>query len=209
MEGESTGEGQGLVAALSNLSQREKLLLGAMASVAALIAMLVVVNVARQAVADVEEETRQYQTALSALIDHGPEYAAAQAATEPQEGAMSRVDMFTDDVLNDNQVQLTSYVASHASAVGVSVSSYDVDETPIGSAGGPGTDGPMIEERRLRIDIRNAQMDSLVDLLHRIEESREPVVITRVDIRSVREEGYVRALVVVSTYQYADNGQES
>ncbi len=209
MDQESTDTGtQGLAGVLNNLNQRERVLLAAMAVIGVLIVVMVLVTMARQSVADVEEQTRQHQTALTALIEYGPEYVGAQAP-ESDGGQASRVDLFTEDVLENNEVQLTSYVASHASAVDVSVSSYDVDESPIGSSGDSEDDGPMIEERRLRIDIRNAEMDRLVELLHRLEESREPVVISRVDIRSVRDEGQVRALVVVSTFQYVDNGEES
>ena len=200
----------GLKAKYDELSEREQMLIKLMLGVFAALALFVVVALAQQAVMDLEEQTMQYESALSLLASQGPEYATAQAVGDDDDGEVTRADLFTDEVLRDNQVQLTSYVASHASAVDVSVSSYDVDEQPLGSSRrGDEESGPMIEERQLRADIRNADMDKLIELLHRIEESREPVVIKRIDVRSVRDEGKVRALLIVSTFQYGDEDEDS
>ena len=189
---------------LDNLNERERMLLKAMLGVFVLLGLFVIVGLAQRSVSELEVETAQYQTALDLLAAEGPAFLAAQQGTDEDE--MTRADLFTEEVLQDNQVQLTSYVASHASAVNVSVSSYDVDEQPLGSRGDDS--GPLIEERQLRVDIRNAEMDKFIELLHRIEESREPVVIKRIDVRSVRDEGKVRALLVVSTFQYADEDED-
>lgn len=189
---------------LDNLNERERMLLKAMLGVFVLLGLFVIVGLAQRSVSELEMETAQYQTALDLLAAEGPAFLAAQQGTDEDE--MTRADLFTEEVLQDNQVQLTSYVASHASAVNVSVSSYDVDEQPLGSRGDDS--GPLIEERQLRVDIRNAEMDKFIELLHRIEESREPVVIKRIDVRSVRDEGKVRALLVVSTFQYADEDED-
>lgn len=188
----------GLKGMYANLTEREQTLLKAMLGVFVVLAIFIVIALARGAVADLEEETMQYQAALSLLATQGPAFAAAQQGSAGE--AQTRADLFTEEILSDNPVQLTSYVASHASAVSVSVSSYDVDESPLGSAR---DDGPLIEEQQLRADIRDAEMDSFIELLHRIEESRDPVVIKRLDVRSVRDEGKVRALLIVSTYRYA------
>lgn len=203
-----SNQSQGLSQALSNLTDRERMLLGAMVVVAVLIGIFIAVTMARQSLADVEAEAESYNDALTAIIAQGPAYMEAQAGGDSDDDHRTRADLFTEEVLEDNDVQLTSYVASHASAVDVSVSSYDVDEQPLGALGDD-DEGPMLEERQLRADIRNAEMDRLVELLHRLEESREPVVTTRVDIRSVRDEGEVRALVVVSTFEYLDEEEES
>ncbi len=188
---------------LDNLTEREQVLLKAMFGVFALLAIFVIVGLVQRSVAEIDEETSQYAMALELLANQGPQYMSAQAGDDD----FTRADLFTEEVLHDNEVQLTSYVASHASAVDVSVSSYDVDEQPLGSRGDQ--EGPLIEERQLRVDIRDAEMDRFVELLHRIEESREPVVIKRIDVRSVRDEGMVRALLIVSTFQYADEEEES
>ena len=185
---------------LNNLSEREQMLVKAMFGVFAVLGIFVIVAIAQSSVAELEEETLQYETALNLIAMHGPQFMSAQHVGDEE---VTKADLFTEDVLQDNDIQLTSYVASHASAVDVSVSSYDVDEQPLGSRGGE-NEGPLIEERQLRVDIRNADMDKFIELLHRIEESREPVVIKRIDVRSVRDEGKVRALLMVSTFQYAD-----
>lgn len=200
MSDEAT-QSDGVGEMLDNLTERERLLLKAMFGVFAVLAVFVIIGLAQRSVAELEEETVRYETALDLLARAGPDFAAAQHGGGDDD-EFTRADLFTEEVLEDNEVQLTSYVASHASAVDVSVSSYDVDEHPLGSRGED--EGPLIEERQLRVDIRNAEMDRFIELLHRIEESREPVVIKRIDVRSVRDEGKVRALLVVSTFQYGD-----
>ena len=185
---------------LDNLTERERMWLKVMLGVFVALAIFAAIALFQRSVGELEEETARYAAALDLLATQGPRFAAAQAGGTGDE--FTRADLFTEEVLQDNPMQLTSYVASHASAVDVPVSSYDVDEQPLGSRGGD--DGPLIEERQLRVDIRNAEMDKFIELLHRIEESREPVVIKRIDVRSVRDEGKVRALLVVSTFQYAD-----
>ncbi len=190
---------------LENLTERERMLLKAMLGVFVILGLFVLVGLAQRSVAELEHQTAQYQTSLDLLASEGPAFLAAQHGGD--DDVMTKADLFTEEILQDNEVQLTSYVASHASAVDVSVSSYDVDSHPLGSTGGDNS-GPLIEERQLRVDIRNAEMDKFIELLHRIEDSREPVVIKRLDVRSVRDEGKVRALLIVSTFQYADEEEE-
>ncbi len=191
----------GLTAKYKALKPRERLLLKLMGAIAVVLAVAIVVNMVNQSIMELEEETTRYGAALDALAVQGPQFLAAGQEAEGE--GFSRADLFTEEVLEDNSVQLTSYVASHASAVDVSVSSYDTDAQPLGSSGEEG--GRIIEERQLRADIRNAEMDRFVELLHRLEESREPIVTKRVDIRSVRDEGHVRALLIVSTFEYTDD----
>lgn len=192
--------------ALDNLTERERMLLKVMFGVFAVLALSVVVFLAQQSTADLEEETIRYETALELLATEGPAFAEQQAESSEDE-ALTHADRFTEEVLRDNQVQLTSDIAAHAAAVDVNVSSYDTDEQPLGEDNFGEEEGPMIIERQLQIDIRGAEMDRLIEMLHRIEESRDPIVIKRLDIRSVREEGQVRALVAVSTFEYGDEGE--
>ncbi len=190
-----------LSAKYQELTPREQLLLKVMGAIAVVLSVAVVVSMVNQSVMELEEQTTLYGSALDTLAAEGPGFLAA--GDDDSEG-FSRADLFTDEILEDNPVQLTSYVASHASAVDVSVSSYDTDSQPLGSSGDD-EGGRIITERQLRADIRNAEMGRFIELLHRLEESSEPVVIKRVDIRSVRDEGHVRALLIVSTFEYTED----
>ena len=192
--------------AYDGLTDREQVLLKAMFGVFAVLALSVVVFLAQQSVVELEEETARYQTALQLLAAEGPAYAREQAGGDTDTDDWTRVDLFTDEVLRDNPISLTSYVERNASAVGVNVTNYDPHEEPLG---GRDDEGPLIIERQLQIDIRGSKMDDLVEMLHRLEESREPIVIKRLDIGSVRAEGEVRAQVSVSTFEYGDDDEES
>jgi hypothetical protein len=185
-----------LKAALDNLSQRERMLLKVMVGVFAFLALAVVIGLSQRSIGELRAETATYESALQLLATAGPNYIEAQGgqAEDP------RLVKFTDEVLDEARVQLTSFVATQASAAGISVSSYDEDQHTLGSAR-PEEGMPIIIERQLRIDIREAQMDRLIDMLHRIEESGEPVVIKRIDIRALRDEGSVRVRLFVSTFQ--------
>ncbi len=190
---------------LDNLTEREQMLLKVMLGVFALLALSVVIFLAQQATVELEERTARYQTALDLIATEGPSF--VEQEVDDDDGDFTHADLFTDEVLQDNPVQLRGEVAAHAEAVGVSVSSYDTDEQPLGGNGFGDDDngGPLVIERQLQIDVRNAEMDRLVEMLHRIEESRDPMVITRIDMRSVRDDGHVRALVSVATYEYGDD----
>lgn len=195
MNEEAAAKG-GLKAALANLSERERRMLQVMVAVLAVLIMVVVIGLARRSVAELEAQTRQYQGALSLLATEGPVYAASQGLAQID----PRLERFSDEVLDGPPVQLTSFVATHAAATGINVSSYDEDQTPLGT-GSSDNSGPMIIERILRVEIRQAKMNSLLELMDRIEESREPVVIKRIDIRALRDEGEVRGRLFISTFE--------
>ena len=49
--------------------------------------------------------------------------------------------------------------------------------------------------------IREAEMEKLLKLLDRVEKSKEPVIIKRINLRDVRnKKGMVRANITISTY---------
>ena len=194
---------KGLKAAFDNMSEREQNLLKIMLGIFAVLGLVLVIGLAQRSVADLEQQTQQQQVILDLLATEGPAFAAAQAGGASDD-PMTRADLFTDDVLRDNPVQFHSFVDTHAAAVGLTVSSYGSDEHPLGSGRSGEDEGPMIIERQMRVDLRNADMDRLIEFLHRVEESSEPVVIKRIDIRSVQDEGQVRALIVMSTFQYGE-----
>ncbi|TXD34689.1 hypothetical protein FRC96_13840 [Lujinxingia vulgaris] len=195
---EETNEGQkkGLAETIAGLSDRERKLLGLMLATFVVLGIFVTVMLVQRSLDTIEAETATYEDVLNLLATAGPDYLAQEAggAVDP------RVERFSEEVLDNNTVQLTSLVATHATAANISVSSYDEDQSAIGSARGD-DGGPIIVERLLRVDIRRAEMNALVDLLDRIEKSDDPVIIKRIDVRSVGGEGQVRAQLVVSTYQ--------
>lgn len=195
-EEENDGQRQGLAEKFAALSERERKLLMAMFATFAVLGIFVTVMLVQRSLDSIEAETRTYEDVLNLLATAGPDYLEQEAggAVDP------RAERFTDEVLDNNTVQLTSLVATHATAANISVSSYDEDQSPLGSSRGD-DGGPIIVERLLRVDIRRAEMSALVDLLDRIETSDDPVIIKRIDVRSVGGEGQVRAQIVVSTYQ--------
>ena len=190
------GQKKGLAETIAGLSDRERKLLGLMLATFVVLGIFVTVMLVQRSLDTIEAETATYEDVLNLLATAGPDYLAQEAggAVDP------RVERFSEEVLDNNTVQLTSLVATHATAANISVSSYDEDQSAIGSARGD-DGGPIIVERLLRVDIRRAEMNALVDLLDRIEKSDDPVIIKRIDVRSVGGEGQVRAQLVVSTYQ--------
>ncbi|RVU44889.1 hypothetical protein EA187_10150 [Lujinxingia sediminis] len=195
-EEDKEGQKKSLAETIAGLSDRERKLLAAMFATFAVLGIFVTVMLVQRSLDTIEAETTTYEDVLNLLATAGPDYLAQEAggAVDP------RVERFSEEVLDNNTVQLTSLVATHATAANIAVSSYDEDQSPIGSARG-NDGGPIIVERLLRVDIRRAEMNALVDLLDRIEKSDDPVIIKRVDVRSVGGEGQVRAQLVVSTYQ--------
>ncbi|MFU8805579.1 MAG: hypothetical protein ACNA8W_17330 [Bradymonadaceae bacterium] len=191
---------KGLRAALGKLSAREQKLVMAMLGVFVILSLAVVIGLFQRSLHELEEDTQNLQLALSTLSLAGPAYVAR---TTDSGEVDPRVARFSDEILSNNDLKLTSFVATHAAATNINVNSYDEDQIPLGSKtkGGKADDGPVIVERQVRVDIREAQMDNLLKLLERIENSPEPVIVKRLDVRAQRgREGQVRAMFIVSTY---------
>lgn len=188
---------------LSELSDRERTLLGAMAIIMPTLLAILVLGVFYTSLGEVEESTRRYQQSLDLVSTVGPSYLERRQSSAGEDGLRAR---FSDEVMTNNELKLTSFIATQAAAVDINVSSYDESELPIGSKSG--ADGPLITERKLKIEIRDAQFDTLLKLLERIETSGEAVVIKRIDMRAKRRQpGKVTARIEVSTYVKKD--QES
>lgn len=181
----------------SELTEREKKLVVAMAIVVPLVVLALVVGIFSRSLGDIESQTNSYENALELVAAGGPDFMKRQ---NTQSGAGGVPSLFTDEVMTDNEVRLTSFVASKATAAGVKVSSYDSEEIPIGSKNDQS--GPIIIEKLVKVDIRDAQHKDLLKFLEEIETSGEPVVIKRIDMRGMRraEPGEVRARVEVATY---------
>lgn len=191
--------------ALSNLSERERKLLTLMLGNFVFLGLAVSVYMFQQSLAKTEAEIAQYQEALDALTEYGPKYLAMQREAEQGDSEDDRAQLFTGERLKKNDLQLTSFLATHASAVNIKVDNYDEDQLPLSTGE---DDGPIITEMLLKVDIREAKMSTLMQMLERIEESREPVIIKRINIRDrSKKPGYVRAYITVSTYVQKD--QES
>ena len=182
---------------LANLSGRERRLLMAMFAVFAIILVIIPVYLVQGAMDEVETETAQYRNALDLLAAGAPQYLEQKKNQQDNQSHKQ----ISDEVLENNEIKLTSFVAEQASAVDITVTSYDEDQLPFGDT--KRDEGPIIIENQLRVEIREAQMNKLVSLMDRIEKSSEPVFIKRLDVRKHRarnSEGKVRAVLTVSTF---------
>lgn len=189
-----SGKLEGLFASLND---RERKLAMAMLAVFAVIAFLIPLKLVQDSLDEISQETETYRQALDLLAAGAPDYLDQK---REQEQNQSHKDL-SDDVLDNNDLKLTSFVAEQARAVDVTITSYDEDELPFGDT--KSSDGPIIIENQLRIEVREAEMDKLVSLMDRIEKSNKPVFIKRLDIREHRSrnsEGKVRAVLTVSTF---------
>lgn len=179
-----------------DLSAREKKMLVGMAIIMPILLMIVISGLFSRSLGSIEEQTRNYQNSLDLLALAGPAYLKNQAPTD--KGTIPA--LFTEEVLTDNPVKLTGFMAARATEAGVSPNSYDTEEIPLGGASSDKSE-PMVFERKVTVDIRATQIDDLMKFLEVIETSGEPVVIKRIDLRgNSRKPGEVRARVEVSTF---------
>ena len=181
---------------LKNLSDREKRLMMGMFGVFACLIVFAIVMTFQSSMEEISKDTENYKQALDLLAVAGPEFIESKSGSTSTQ-SHKKLD---EELLAKNTIKLTSFVAEHAAATDITISSYDEDELPFGGSGKD--DGPIIVERQLRIEIRDADFDKLVTLLDRIEKSTDPVFIKRLDIRKQRKKlGRVRAVVTVSTFE--------
>ncbi len=173
----------------------ERMYLWLMLATFAVLGLFVGVMAFRGSMEEIEKEADGYRSALDYLAVAGPEY-VAQKANKKDKQSHKKVD---DETLSSNAIKLTSFVAEHAAAAEITVTSYDEDSLPFGGSGKK-DDGPIIIEKQLRVEIRDADMSKLLELLDRIEKSPEPVFVKRLDIRDQKKPGEVRAVVTVSTF---------
>ena len=183
---------------LDRLSEREKMQLGGLGLFLTVIACIIGVALFHRSMEDISRATSRYEAALDYLALSAPAYVERSSA-KSQEGTHKNVD---DESLTKNNIKLTSFVAEQAEKASIEVSSYDESELPFGNKK---DGGPIVIEKQLKVDIRKAPMDKLMDLLDRIHKSPEPVFVKRLDIRVRRKTpGEVRALVTVATYLKKD-----
>lgn len=183
----------------------ERTLLKAMLGVFTLLALGMVFYSFSEGQSEIETEIAEYQSTLKLLSAQGPTYAKAKADLKLKSKSDTASQKFAPERLKNNKVQLTSLVAELAQKSNIKVDKYDEDELAL-SSGKDG--GPVIKEKILRFDVRDAEMPNLLALLDAIERSTEPVFIKRINLREVRrKEGHVRAYVTLATYIQKD--QES
>jgi hypothetical protein len=149
------------------------------------------------AITDIEMETKKYEDNLEFVRIQGGDFFAKQSKAEKGD---SHKDV-SPETLAGNDLQMTSFVAKHADAVGISVSSYKEDQLPFNPKG----EGPVVMENRLKVEIRDAEMDAFVQLMDKIEKAREPVFIKQFQVRKHRKKpGQIRAVMTVSTFATKD-----
>lgn len=192
---EAPPEASGNDGPLSNLTDRERKLVALMLFNFVALTIVASVFMFYNSLSSTRAEIEQYEQTLDALAEFGPKYLAQQAGG----AGGGEQDAFSTQALAENDLQLTSFVATQASAVDLKIDNYDEDSLPIGSSNKD--KGPILLEQQLRVDIREAELPKLLEMLDRIQKSPEPVVIKRINLRDVRgKKGHVRANITVSTY---------
>ena len=180
----------------TKMTERERRLVLLMVGNFVLLGIALGVYLFHQSQTETEAEIEQYADTLDAVREFGPLYLRRKQAEES--GGDEDAKRFTGELLSKNDLALTSFVATQASAVDIKIDNYDEDSLPLSSNK---DSGPVITEKQLRIDIREADLEKLMRMLERIEKTREPVVIKRINLREVRNKpGQVRANITISTY---------
>lgn len=186
------------------LNDREQTLVKAAGAILPLVALTFVGLVFNNSLSSVRQEIDDKERLLTMIGDVAPEY---QAKQNKKGGGNDKPAKFSREAINNNTVKLTSFVATHATAVGVQVDSYDESERPIGSDGDDDDEGASLFKADVTAKIRGVSMEKLLKLLERIETADKPVVIERVTLTNKRrKKGKVRATVIVTTYKRKGKG---
>lgn len=184
-----------------DLNDREKLLVKVAGVVLPLVALAFVAILFNQSLATVQSDIERYERTLNLIGDVAPSYASRQ-----KQGESRQSDQFSDEAIESNELDLTSFVATHATAVGVQVDTYDENQRPIGSEG-EGDDESSLYKYQVTVKIRDATIDKIRKLLERIETADKPVVIERIKIsKKDRDEAKVRSDLVVTTFKRKAKG---
>lgn len=182
----------------SDRNDREQLLMKVAAVVLPLVAIAFVGVLYNQSLNSIRQDIKSYERTLELLGNIAPEYGTRQNSGDTQS------DKFSEKALENNDIKLTSFVATHATAVGIQVDSYDETDRRIG---GEEEGGPPLSKLQVDVEIRKAPTDKLMKLLERIEKADEPVVIERVTLsRKKRDAGKVRGKIVVTTFKRKGEG---
>jgi hypothetical protein len=151
-----------------------------------------------QSLGAMEEEIERYRQAIEAMAEVAPKLAEAKAAAA--QGAEDSASRFTPEILSKNDLKLTSFVASHATAADIKIENYDEDSIILSNNKDTGAS---LVEKIVKVEVREVEFDKLLNFLERIETSREPVVIKVISLRAKdtkKRDGLVRASLQISTY---------
>lgn len=185
----------------SNLSERERKLVTLMLINFIILAVAAGIYFFKTSQDETRAQIEQYEKTLDTLQEYGPIYIAQQKAQDST--GDDNAQRFSAETLKNNRLKLTSFVATHASAVDLKIDNYDEDQLPLSAGNKDG--GPIITENQIKIDIKEGEMDKVILLLDRIEKSKEPVIIKRINLRELRNKpGQVRANLVISTFLQKD-----
>ena len=187
------------------LNDREQMLVKVAGAVLPLVALTFIGLIFNNSLASVRKDIDKKERLLTMVSDVAPKYQKSQ--DDKEGGKKQKAARFSREAIDNNSVKLTSFVATHATAVGVQVDSYDESERPIGSDGGDGDDGASLYKADVTAKIRDVSMDKLLKLLERIETADKPVILERITLTNKRrEKGKVRATVIVSTFKRKGKG---
>lgn len=183
------------------LNPREQRLLKIMVVVVSLAAVTIVGLLIDASMGEVESTIESRKEALATLAEVAPRFRGQQK----QDGE-SNDSKFAPEKIEGNDLQLTSFVAGHATAVGVQVDSYDESERPIGGDDDDSEEASLYEHE-VTVKIRDAEVEKLMTMLERIETSDEPASVERITFnRKRRDKGKVRASLVVTTFRRKGQG---
>ncbi len=181
---------------LQNMSAKDKNQLSYLAMFVFCILTIFVGFFLIQSLDSIDEETERYKSALELISTEGPKFLEEKSSTKRTDSHKK----FTEEMLAEDRIKLTSFVAKFAEKEEVKVGSYDEKEIPFSNDNA----GPIVTEHRLTAKISKTNMDNLINFLDAIEKSREPVFIQRIDIRKRgKTDNQVKATIIVSTFSKA------
>ncbi len=188
-----------------DLNDREQLWVKIAGVILPLVFLTFVGLLFNQSLDSVRTTIDERQELLSKLAEVAPEYRERQKKGETDQTQTK----FSPEAIEENDVKLTSFVATHATAVGIQVDSYDESERPISSSGEEQDDEEEASLYRAEVtaEIRGASNEKLLKLLERIETADEPVVLERITVtNNKREASKVRADIIVTTFKRKATG---
>lgn len=182
-------------------NDREQLLIKLAGVVLPLVALAFVAILHNQSLDSTRNQIETYEETLDLLGDVAPKY---QNRKDSEGDDQSQ--KFSRKALENNDIKLTSFVATHATAVGIQVDSYDESERRLGGGDDEDEKSPL-NKKQVDVEIRQAPIDKVMQLLERIEKANKPVVIERMTLsRKKRDTGKVRATIVVTTFERKAEG---
>lgn len=185
------------------LNDREKLLVKVAGVILPIAAFSVIGILVNNSVEAVRTEIDEKEKLLKTIGDVAPKYQQDQK----KKGQDKQAQRFAPKKIENNDVKLTSFVATHATAVGVQVDSYDESDRPIGGSDSDESEGSSLYKVRVRAEIREAEFSKFLKLMERIEQTNDPVIIERITLTEKRRDpGKVRATLYVTTFKKKAKG---